>query len=209
MKNILRMFQESAKEFTKVRSLVVTAMFVAISMIIELFSINIVFAKLNFAYLAIAVIGMLFGPCMGVVAGFACDIVGYLVHPDGGFLPAYVLVAGLQGLIYGVCLYYKMDGHSIMFVNNTTQKQHDITLYLRAIVARLLDVILINLLINTRLNMHYGFIPEEAYSTAIVVRIVKNIIELVIDFPMLFVLLPVALTAYQRVFRKSTVTATN
>jgi len=102
-----------------------------------------------------------------------------------------------------------MDGHSITFVNNTTQKQHDITLYLRAIVARLLDVILINLLINTRLNMHYGFIPEEAYSTAIVVRIVKNVIELVIDFPMLFVLLPVALTAYQRVFRKSTVIATN
>ena len=206
MKSILKMFQGSAKEFTKVRSLVVTAMFVAISMVIESFSIDIVFAKLNFAFLAIAVIGMLFGPCMGLVAGFACDIVGYLVHPDGAFLPMYVLVGGLQGLIYGACLYYKMDGYSIAFVNNKTQKQHDITLYLRAVAARLLDVIVINLLINTRLNLHYGFIPEEAYSTAIIARVAKNVIELAIDLPMLFVLLPIALLAYQRVFRKAAVT---
>ncbi len=205
--NILKMFQESAKEFTKIRSLVVTAMFVAISMVIETFSIDIVFAKLNFAFLAIAVIGMLFGPCVGFVAGCACDIVGYLVHPDGAFLPAYVLVGGFQGLIYGLCLYQKMNGHSITFVNNTTGKQHDITLYLRAIVARLLDVVLINLLINTQLNMHYGFIPEEAYSTAIVARVAKNVIELVIDFPLLFILLPVTLAAYRRVFSKSLVTA--
>ena len=113
MKGIFSCFAESAKEFTKLRSLVITALFIAISMIIEAFSIDLQFAKLNFAFLAIAIIGMLFGPCMGLVAGFACDIVGYLVHPTGGFLPAYVLVAGLQGLIYGLCLYHKMNGHSV------------------------------------------------------------------------------------------------
>ena len=143
MKGIFSCFAESAKEFTKLRSLVITALFIAISMIIEAFSIDLQFAKLNFAFLAIAVIGMLFGPCMGLVAGFACDIVGYLVHPTGGFLPAYILVAGLQGLIYGLCLYHKMNGHSIQFRNNTTGKEWDITLFLRAVVARLLDVIVI------------------------------------------------------------------
>ena len=91
MKGIFSCFAESAKEFTKLRSLVITALFIAISMIIEAFSIDLQFAKLNFAFLAIAIIGMLFGPCMGLVAGFACDIVGYLVHPTGGFLPAYIL----------------------------------------------------------------------------------------------------------------------
>ena len=75
MKGIFSCFAESAKEFTKLRSLVITALFIAISMIIEAFSIDLQFAKLNFAFLAIAVIGMLFGPCMGLVAGFACDIV--------------------------------------------------------------------------------------------------------------------------------------
>ena len=96
MRDFLSVFTDSAKEFTKVRSLVTTSLLVAVSMVIEMFSIDIGFAKLNFAFLAIAIIGMLFGPCMGMMAGFACDIVGYLAHPSGGFLPAYVLVGGLQ-----------------------------------------------------------------------------------------------------------------
>lgn len=172
-------------------------------MVIEMFSIDIGFAKLNFAFLAIAIIGMLFGPCMGMMAGFACDIVGYLAHPSGGFLPAYVLVGGLQGLFYGLFLYQKWSGHSIQFVSNKTGKTTDITLYLRAIVARLADVIIINLLIQTKLNLHYGFIPQEAYGAAIVARVAKNVIELAIDLPLLFILLPVALKAYQHIFRRS------
>ena len=104
MRDFLSLFTESAKEFTKVRSLVTTSLLVAVSMVIEMFSVDIGFAKLNFAFLAIAIIGMLFGPCMGLMAGFACDIVGYLAHPSGGFLPAYVLVGGLQGLVYGLFL---------------------------------------------------------------------------------------------------------
>lgn len=207
MKGIFSCFTESAKEFTKLRSLTITALFIAISMIIETFSIDLQFVKLNFAFLAIAVIGMLFGPCVGLVAGCACDIVGFLAHPSGGFLPAYVLAAGLQGLIYGICLYHKMDRHSICFQNNETGKSRDITLFLRAIVARLLDVIIINLLINTKLNLHYGFIPQEAYGTAIVARLAKNVLELGIDLPLLFVLLPAALMAYRRVFRMKKATA--
>ena len=168
-----------------------------------MFSVDIGFAKLNFAFLAIAIIGMLFGPCMGLMAGFACDIVGYLAHPSCGFLPAYVLVGGLQGLVYGLFLYHKFKGHSIQFVNNKTEKSTDITLYLRAILARLTDVIVINLLIQTKLNLHYGFIPQEAYGVAIVARVAKNVIELAIDLPLLFILLPVALKAYQHIFCRS------
>ncbi len=207
MRDFLSVFTKSAGEFSKLRSLIVTAMLVAISMVIEMFSIDIAFAKLNFAFLAIAVIGMLFGPCMGLAAGFACDIVGYLAHPDGGFLPAYILVAGLQGFIYGICLYHKADTHRIQYVNSKTGKMVDITLFLRAIIARLLDVIVINLLINTKLNLHYGFIPDEAYGAAIVARIAKNVIELAIDLPLLFVLLPVVLKIYHQVFRKSVASA--
>ena len=189
MRDFLSVFTDSAKEFTKVRSLVTTSLLVAVSMVIEMFSIDIGFAKLNFAFLAIAINGMLFGPCMGMMAGFACDIVGYLAHPSGGFLPAYVLVGGLQGLFYGLFLYQKWSGHSIQFVSNKTGKTTDITLYLRAIVARLADVVIINLLIQTKLNLHYGFIPQEAYGAAIVARVAKNVIELAIDLPLLFILL--------------------
>lgn len=198
MKSFFSMFSDSAKELKSVKCLTITGVFIAISMIIESFSIDLQFAKLNFAFLAIAVIGMLFGPSVGFMAGLACDVVGYIVHPAGGFLPLYVLVAGLQGLIYGLCLYHKNDKHSIVWVDNLQKKQRDITLLLRAVIARLLDVVIINLFLNTALNLHYGFIPAQSYGAALVARVTKNAVELCIDLPLLFVLLPVCLVAYKR-----------
>jgi ECF transporter S component (folate family) len=204
MKSFFSAFVKSAKEFTNIRCLTITGIFIAISMILEMYSINLQFVKINFAFLAIAVIGMLFGPTVGFFAGLICDVVGFMVNPIGGFLPAYTLVAGFQGIIYGCCLYVKCDRHSIILQNNITSKQRDITLFLRAILARLLDVVVINLLINTKLSLYYGFIPTEAYSTAIVARVAKNIIELVADIPLLFILLPTALIAYKRLGTKQT-----
>lgn len=206
MKSFFNLFADSLKEFKKVRNLAITALLIAISMVIEMYSIDLQFCKLNFAFLAIAAIGLLFGPAVGFFSGLACDVVGFMVHPSGGFLPIYVLVVGLQGVIYGVCLYRKANGHSINVVNNSTGKSTDITLCLRAVLARLLDVIVINLLINTKLNLHYHFIPQEAYGAAIVSRIAKNVIELCADLPLLFILLPVILAAYNRMcsFRRAT-----
>ncbi|MBR1862657.1 MAG: folate family ECF transporter S component [Ruminococcus sp.] len=202
MKSFFKSFVKSAQEVKNVRCLCVTGLFIAVSMVLEFFSIDLSFAKINFAFLAIAVIGMLYGPTVGFFAGLACDVVGYIVHPTGAFLPVYTLVAGLQGLIYGCCLYVKNDSHSLIVKNNLSGGETDITLYFRAVIARLLDVLVINLLINTRLNMHYGFIPDEAYGTAIVSRLAKNVIELTADIPLLFILLPAALMAYNRVFRQ-------
>ncbi len=199
MKGFLSMFVKSARELKSVKCITITGIFIAVSMLIETYSIDLQFVKINFAFLAIAVIGMLFGPTVGLFSGFACDIVGFLVHPSGGFLPAYIIVGGIQGLIYGLCLYQKNDGHSIVVNRKSDGKQIDITLYLRAVAARLLDVIVINLLIQTKLNMHYGFIPKQAYSEAIIARTAKNVIELAVDLPMLFVLLPMMLMVYRRI----------
>lgn len=198
MKSFIRMFQNSFKELKSIKCLTVTGIFIAISMVIEMFSIDIGFVKLNFAFIAIAVIGMLFGPSVSFFAGLACDLVGFIAHPSSSFLIAYTLAAGLQGLFYGMVLYHKNDRRSILIADNLKKTQKDITLFFRAVVARLLDVVVINLLINTALNLHYGFIPKEAYGTAIVARVAKNVLELVIDIPLLFILLPVALAAYKR-----------
>lgn len=191
------MFTESAREFTRVRSMCVTAVFIAVSMVLEFFSIDIGFAKINFAFLAIAVIGMLFGPTVGFAAGLACDVVGFLVHPTGAFLPIYTIVAGLQGVIYGICLYPK---HNRLAPTITTRsgKELDVMLLIRAALARLLDVVIINLVLNTALNLHYGFIPSEALHVAIGMRLTKNLACLIVDLPILFVMLPVAHAAYKR-----------
>ena len=148
MKSFFSMFTKSAKELAKPVNLVKVGMLIAVSMVIEMYSIDLTFFKINFSFLAIAVIGMLFGPTVGLFAGLICDVVGYMVHPNGAFLPAYTLVAGLQGLIYGICLYTKNDGHSIILRNNESKKDIDITLVLRIIIARLIDVVFINIFIN-------------------------------------------------------------
>ncbi len=193
------MFKKSALELKSVRCLTLTGILIALSMLLEMFSINLQVVKINFAFLAVAMIGMLFGPTVGFMAGLACDVVGFIAsNQSQGFFPIYVLVAGLQGLIYGVCLYHKNDKHSLKWVNNQSGKTVDITLYIRAVIARLIDVVFINLLINTKLNLHYGFIPKQAYTEAIIARTTKNIVELAADIPLLFVLLPIALMAYKR-----------
>ena len=197
MKSFFRMFVNSAKEFKSIKSVAITGVFIAVSMLIESFSVDIGFTKLNFAFIAIAVIGMLFGPTVSVFAGFACDVVGFMVHPTGGFLPAYTLVAGLQGLIYGICLYHKFSVHPIRV------KDKDISMFVRIVIARLLDVVIINLFINTALNLHYGFIPKAAYSSAVTARVIKNVLELAVDIPMLFIILPICLVAYKRTVRGS------
>lgn len=201
MKGFFSMFISSAKELKTVRCITVTSIFIAISMVIETFTIEIPYAKINFAFIAIAVIGMLYGPVVGAMASGICDIVGFFAHPQGSFLPLYTCIAVLQGLIYGICLYHKMDKHSIMYIRNSDGHSTDITLYLRAIIARLLDVVLINILLNTRVNLYYKFIPDKSYGAAIITRTAKNVIELFADIPLLFILLPIALVAYKRVFQ--------
>jgi hypothetical protein len=76
---------------------------------------------------------------------------------------------------------------------------------LRAFVARLLDVVIINLILNTQANIYYGFIPKESTTTVVFTRIAKNFIEFFADIPLLFILLPPLLFMYKRFFVKKTV----
>ncbi len=197
MKGFLSSFRISAKEFTNLRSVAATAVLIAVSMGIEMFAVDVGVIRLNFAFIAIAAIGMLFGPTMGFTAGLACDIVGHLAHPVGAFLPAYTLAAGLQGLIYGVTLYHKTEWRNFGL---TKKKKLDVTMLIRIVIARLLDICIINLIINTALNLHYGFIPEEAFGAAVIARLAKNLIELAADIPLLIIVLPAVLMAYKRAF---------
>jgi len=208
MKGFFSIFTDSAKELKKPSTLAVTGMFIAVSMIIETFTIEIPFSKISFAFLAIAIIGMLFGPTVAFLAGGVCDVVGFMVHPVGSFLPIFTLLAMLQGLIYGIILYRKRDKFKIIVLRNSDKKEFDITLILRAIVARLLDIFIINIFLNTAALMHYHFIPQKSYSAAIVGRITKNVIELIADIPLMIILLPIALVAFMRVF-KNTKSKTN
>lgn len=198
MKGFFSMFATSAKELKSLRSGILVGLLVALSMIIERFTIPLPFAKVNFAFVAISAVGMLFGPTVALLAGGLCDIVGYLAYPDGAFLPLYILIGMLQGLIYGLCLYQKCNAHSIVLVRRKDGKQTDLTLVLRITLARLLDVCMINICLNTTANYHYGFLSDASLGAAILARVSKNILELPIDLMLLYAVMPAILLAYRR-----------
>ncbi len=196
MKRFISLFKESVCELkgrNSIVCIVLTGMLVAVSMGLEAFTIEIPFAKINFAYVAIAGIGMLFGPVISTFAGGMCDIVGYIAHPDGAFIPTYILVAMLQGLIYGLFLYRKW-GNISTFENKKGKRLTEFGI--RIIAARLTDILVINLVLNTFLNMHYGFIPRQALNIAIYTRLGKNMLQFIADVPILFAILPIMLMAY-------------
>lgn len=202
MKRFFGLFSQSIGEVTgrnRTVCLVVTGLMIAVSMILEFFTIEIPFAKVNFAFLAIAAVGMFYGPVIAFFAGGMCDILGFMVHPDGGFLPVYILIAMCQGLIYGLVLYQKWGRYASEGVGNGRKFTE---LYVRLIVARLLDIAIINLVLNTIANMHYGFIPQEALHIAIAARTTKNLLQLVADIPLFIVIMPAILLAYNRNFGK-------
>lgn len=195
MKSFFSFFSDSAKEFKTLRCIVVTGMLAAVAMAIESFSIPLPIGKVNFAFLGVAGIGMLFGPVVGFIGGAVCDVLGYIAKPDGGFLPLYTLLGGIQGFIYGTIMYYKRP------VISSKSKFSLGHMYLRVIVARLIDVFFINIICNTYANIHYGFIPAQTFSEIVGARILKNAIELAADIPLLIIIMPVIMTAYTRAFK--------
>ena len=201
MKRFFAAFRSSAKELTDIRCILVTGLLIAVSMVIESQTINLGFAKINFAFLAIAAIGMLYGPVVGLAAGGLCDIIGFVAFPDGGFLPLYTLLGMAQGLLYGTVAYRKLQcGSRTITVKG---KRFDLMQLGRLFLARILDVIFINLICNTAANYHYGFLASESSLVlAIYGRIAKNLIELPVDLLLMALILPAILKAYEIVFGK-------
>lgn len=189
---IFRMFRESAAELKNLRCVTVTGLLIALSMVIESFTINLGFAKINFAFLALAAIGMLYGPSVSIMAGAVCDVLGYLVAPEGGFFAIYTLIGAFQGLIYGMIAYRKQP--------KRTGRAYDVEMSFRLVAARIVDVLIINLVCNTAANYHYGFLRDRTLGAAIAARVVKNLLELPVDIVLIAVVLMAVLKAYQSVF---------
>ena len=201
MKKIFRPFTESAAELKDLRAVIVTGLLIALSMVIEMYTINLGFAKINFAFLAIAAIGMLYGPTVSFFAGAVCDILGYIGAPDGAFFPLYTLIGAAQGLIYGLIAYRKLVKRS------TGNPYRNPEMLLRLIIARVVDVLVINLVCNTAANFHYGFLGDKTLGAAIAARVLKNLIELPFDMVLIAAILPAVLAAYEQVFKQRRISA--
>ena len=101
------------------KTLTGAAMLVALYTILSLFTLKLsTTIEIGFAYLALALCGMMFGPVVGGIAGAVGDTLGFIVSPNGAFFPGFTISAFIMGFIYGILLYKKpLTVKRIMFTS--------------------------------------------------------------------------------------------
>ncbi|MBQ3076612.1 MAG: folate family ECF transporter S component [Clostridia bacterium] len=61
--------------------------------------------KISFGFFLNASGAFLYGPVVGLLTGFATDILGFFIHPQGAFFPGYTLTAMMGSFVYGLFLF--------------------------------------------------------------------------------------------------------
>jgi len=109
MKRFAEMFLFSAREFKNLRSIILTALLIALELVLDCVSFYITpEMRVSFGFLAVGMTGMLCGPVMALTAGAMGDIISYMLAPQGGYFPGFTLSALLCGLLYGL-FFYRQD----------------------------------------------------------------------------------------------------
>lgn len=168
MGKIMDLFHDSAKNFKDLRCLIITALFIALQIILDMFCrIQITQElRIDFAFLGAACIGMLYGPSVGIIAGIVSDVLGYvLAQSPGGFFPGFTVTTMVAGLIYGCFLYRKK-----------------ITV-VRCILTKLTVNVGCNILLN---SLWFSLLNGQAMFAIIASRILKNVILLPIEIILLY-----------------------
>lgn len=108
MHHLITSFKVSLQNCGKIRVLTAASMLVALTVILSFMTVYITqSARITFAFVPMAVGGMLFGPVVSGIIGALSDIIGYIIKPAGPYMPLFTLNAMLTGLIYGIFLFKK------------------------------------------------------------------------------------------------------
>ncbi|MGI6030876.1 MAG: folate family ECF transporter S component [Eubacteriales bacterium] len=180
MRKIWESFRLSAAELHNVRSLASVAVLIAVNLALSKVNVYITpEERVSVSFLATACIGMLFGPVMGMSAGFVCDIVSFISNPQPApYFPGYTITAMMGGLLYGLCLY-----------------RRELTTW-RAFAA----VISVSLICNICLNSLWSSILyAKAIYLLLPVKIIKNLLLLPFKALLLYTVCSQVQTLYQRV----------
>ena len=188
MKRFISMVRDSAKELTDIKCLVMSGMLIAIHVLLGVFIMIPVgeYIKISFSFLALAAIGMLFGPVPAAMAGAITDILGFLLanKTGGAYHPGFTLVQITGGIIYGLIL-YKADLNKYFVF--------------KCIIAKAMIAVICNLLMNSYfLSVLWG----QSFWGLMPARLLKNAIQLPVDVILMSAVLPTVMYVYKRVFGK-------
>lgn len=102
-------FKSSAKELSKIQSVTICALMLAIRVVLGYFS-NLTLGitpdiKIGFNFLPIAITAILCGPVGAMIVGGMGDLLSFLLAPMGFYFPGWTVSGLLVGLLYGLFLY--------------------------------------------------------------------------------------------------------
>ena len=99
--------RDAAAQVRRVKSMAGTAMLTALNLVLNQFTVMVSqFLEIGFAFLATAMAGYLYGPFLAGLMGVATDTLGWLMRPNGAYLPFWAINECLLGMIYG-CWFYR------------------------------------------------------------------------------------------------------
>jgi ECF transporter S component (folate family) len=199
---LLAMFRNSALELKNVRCLTTTGILCAIYIVLNAYAPQFSeILKVTIGYLALAAIGMLYGPVVAVIAAIPCDIVTGILSPFP-FVAAFIPSRMLEALIYGIFLYRYgsrgatgSQGGAVWAAWQT----------MRIVAARVIAVFLCYYIINSLIALYFILPPERA--TQIMTENSFwiwawlrsgwiNLAKLPVDLALMFTFLPTVNAAY-------------
>lgn len=170
--SFFRMFRQSAEKLKQPRTLVTTALLMAVGILLSTSSIRISpTLEISLEYLATAAISLLFGPVVNGIAAVATDIISTVLAPNGSFFFWFALNPVVSGIVFSTFFYHKK-----------------ITWW-RVILAKLLDTLLVNMFMTPLwLSLLYG---EKSFLFLVSERILKNAITFVPQVVILYAVMKV------------------
>ena len=160
---------------SKTKKLVLSAMLLAISIILSRFiSIKTQLLVISLNFIPIMISAIWLGPKYSTLIAALSDLIGAILFPFGSYFPGFTLSSAITGLIYGLFLY-----------NKTNEERKDINFIIRLILSSILTLGIVGLLLTSLwLHILYG----SAFAVIISSRIIAQIIMLPIQVITIFLL---------------------
>ncbi|MBD5383566.1 MAG: folate family ECF transporter S component [Ruminococcaceae bacterium] len=199
-------FKRSAAELHDLRSLCVTAILIALDLALKGITINLPFAKISVAFVALAAIGMLFGPVVAFLAGGITDILGLLIAQNmDAFNPLFTLVEMTGGLIYGMFLYdLGVIKPSFSSVKAFIKSISNWGTLVRIVLAKFTVIVICNLIMNTSFQVLTGIIAPDVFWVRFWARVGTNFIKMPFDVLLMLLTLYPIKAAFAAVFGRWT-----
>lgn len=195
-------------ELKNLRTLCVTAILIALDLVLKAF-VTIRFpapiGKISVAFLALAAIGMLYGPVVSSLAAAITDILGLVVSQElSAFNPMYTLVEVTAGFLYGLFLYnisvVKPDFSSgKAFFKSIVSNWSS---FLRIVAVKLFVILICNIFMTNWAHLMTGYIAQESFKATLYTSIGKNFIKMPFDIVLMLLTMYPIKAAYSRVFRR-------